>query len=215
MLQLSSVCPMTEENLLDLLPLLESDQAFAIAFSTTSVLSWWASLQLGRANGSAEAWIFTMHPIQRENSFQKAGETSARNESEQTIGFAYVSLIDEQWFNDGQRRMEAGTYLLPSFRNKGWNLPVKSELIHNLIHVFSIEEVLFLIPTENMQAILAWRKLPPHRFYSDTGKIPSHYRKFFRRRQFESDELLSMAVVSRDEWSRYWPHVTHIKNGET
>jgi RimJ/RimL family protein N-acetyltransferase len=106
-------------------------------------------------------------------------------------GYILMNEVPPHLLPEGGTAVECGTYLLPEFRGKRLNEPVKAALVSLAKEVFAAEWCLFVIPRSNRRAQAAMEKLP-WSVQRHTAEDFGPFRTFLRRRVWEtgSDSLL-------------------------
>lgn len=76
------------------------------------------------------------------------------------LGFVLINRIDETWLQEGLSAVECGTYLLPQYRGRGFNVSVKQALCTRALEQFQADWAMFVVPNSNVRAKRAMNKLP-------------------------------------------------------
>jgi RimJ/RimL family protein N-acetyltransferase len=113
-------------------------------------------------------------------------------------GYILMNEVPPHLLSDCGKAVECGTYLLPEFRGKRLNEPVKAEMVWLAKEAFAADWCLFVIPRNNLRAQAAMEKLKWSMERYTAGE-PGPFHSFLKRKVWEcgSDSQL-YAIRVRD-----------------
>jgi RimJ/RimL family protein N-acetyltransferase len=117
--------------------------------------------------------------------------------NQQLVGFITLNKIDESWLRPATTAVEGGTYILPSHRGRGFNLPVKQAMLQMAYNQLDSQWCVFLVPKNNQRAQRALANLP-QTVHVETIDNPLLFRRLLRRKSWEVSKELILYGFRRD-----------------